>query len=168
MPAEHYDHLDRLMAVNFYGTVYWAQAAANVSMIPNGRGSIVNVASIAGLVGIPNDIGYVSSKHAVLGLTKALAVEWARYGIRVNAVAPGVTDSPMVQDLADKFPDTMAARISRIPVNRTGRPEEQASGILFLASDDADYITGTTLAIDGGQMALNSGWSPSPQNVSAR
>lgn len=158
-PAEEYDAMERVIGVNLMGTVHWARAAANASMIAQKRGSIVNLSSIAGLSAIPNDIGYVASKHAVVGLTKALAIEWARFGIRVNAVAPGLTDSPMVQDLIRQFPQVMADRVSRIPLARPGVADEQADAIVFLASDQASYVTGAVLVVDGGQHAMSSGRS---------
>lgn len=155
--AEKYDSFDKSVAVNLCGAFYWSRAAGVASMIANQRGSIVNVASIAGLAAIPGDIGYVAAKHGIVGLTKALAVEWAKYGIRVNCVAPGITTSEMAQAAIDKEPVFMAERIGRVPLGRMGEADDQAAAILFLASDDAAYISGITMPVDGGQMALHSG-----------
>ena len=155
--AEDYDQFARSISVNLCGAFYWSRAAAVASMIPNGCGAIVNVASIAGLAAIPGDIGYVSSKHGLVGLTKALAVEWAKYGIRVNCVAPGITTSAMAQAAIEQEPEFMAERIGRVPMGRMGDAEDQARAILFLASDEAAYVSGVTLPVDGGQMALHSG-----------
>nr|WP_047165603.1 SDR family NAD(P)-dependent oxidoreductase [Sphingomonas sp. Y57] len=155
--AERYDRFAQSVAVNLCGAFYWSRAAGLGSMIANGEGAIVNVASIAGLAAIPGDIGYVSAKHGIVGLTKALAVEWAKYGIRVNCVAPGITKSDMAQAAIDAEPVFMAERIGRVPLGRMGDAEDQARAILFLASDEAGYVSGVTLPVDGGQMALHSG-----------
>ncbi|KQX25643.1 MULTISPECIES: SDR family NAD(P)-dependent oxidoreductase [unclassified Sphingomonas] len=155
--AERYDRFAQSVAVNLSGAFYWSRAAGLASMIDNRSGTIVNIASIAGLAAIPSDIGYVSAKHGIVGLTKALAVEWAKYGIRVNCVAPGITKSDMAQAAIDAEPVFMAERIGRVPLGRMGDAEDQARAILFLASDEAGYISGVTLPVDGGQMALHSG-----------
>lgn len=155
--AEEYDRFAESVAINLSGAFYWARAAGRASMIRNQAGTIVNIASIAGLAAIPSDIGYVSAKHGIVGLTKALAVEWAKYGIRVNCVAPGITKSEMAQAAIDAEPVFMAERIGRVPLGRMGDAEDQARAILFLASEDAGYISGITLPVDGGQMALHSG-----------
>ena len=155
--AENYDLFDKSVAVNLSGAFYWSRAAAVASMIPNNAGAIVNIASIAGLAAIPSDIGYVSAKHGIIGLTKALAVEWAKYGIRVNCVAPGITTSEMAQTAIDAEPVFMAKRIGRVPMGRMGEAVDQANAILFLSSEDASYISGVTLPVDGAQMALHSG-----------
>ena len=159
-PPEEYTQFDRVMAVNLGGPFYWAKAAAVQSMIGNRGGSIVNVASLAGLAAIANDVGYTSTKHGLVGMTKALALDWAPYGIRVNCVAPGLTNSLMVAEATEQFPEFMKNRIARIPIGRVAEPLDQAKAIMFLASDDAAYITGVTLPVDGGQMAMNSGYSP--------
>ncbi|WP_242128667.1 SDR family oxidoreductase [Sphingobium sp. Sx8-8] len=156
---ETYKELGRSLDVNVCGAFHWSQAAAVESMIPNRSGAIVMVSSLAGLVALPGDIGYVIAKHGLLGMTKALAIEWAEYGIRVNCVAPGTTSSLMVQEAMRDYPTFMAERIGRIPIGRIAEPEDQAKAILFLASDDAAYITGVTLPVDGGQMALHSGFT---------
>lgn len=156
---ETYDGFSRSLQVNLEGAFNWSQAAAAESMIPNGSGAIVMISSLSGLTAIPGDIGYVVSKHGIVGMTKALAIEWATYGIRVNCIAPGVTASLMVQKATEQFPAFMAARLDRIPLKRIAEPDDQAKAILFLASDDAAYITGVTLPVDGGQMALHSGFT---------
>jgi NAD(P)-dependent dehydrogenase (short-subunit alcohol dehydrogenase family) len=157
-PAERYTAWRRSVAVNLDGAFYWAQAVARDSMLPRGAGAIVFTSSLAGLAANTGDVGYVSSKHAIIGLTKALAAEWALYGLRVNCVAPGLTDSLMMRNHMGRSPQ-FSERIGRIPMGRLGLPEEQARTMLFLASDDASYITGQTIAVDGGQMALHSGLS---------
>ena len=156
--AERYTEWRRSIAVNLDGAFYWAQTVARESMLPRKTGAIVFTSSLAGLAANTGDVGYVSSKHAIVGLTKALAAEWALYGVRVNCVAPGMTDSLMVRTHMARNPK-FSERIGRIPMGRLGKPEEQARTMLFLASSDASYITGQTIAVDGGQMALHSGLS---------
>lgn len=160
MPA---DAWRQVISVNLDGTFYWAQAVAVRSMIPRRSGAIVNVASMAGLVGIPNAAPYVASKHAVVGLTKALAVDWGQYHIRVNAVCPGMTWSNLSNADRARNPDMFIERERRIPLGHAAQPEEQASAILFLASADASYAHGLIMNLDGGQIALSSGHT-APRN----
>ena len=156
-PAAKYSQWERSVGVNLNAHFYWAQAVATESMIPNGSGVIVFTSSLAGLAALIGDIGYVTCKHGLVGMTKGLAAEWAKSGIRVNCVAPGFTDSLMVRQ--NMVGEAFTQRVGRIPMGRIGQPEEQAKAMLFLASDDASYITGHTLPVDGGQMALHSGFS---------
>jgi NAD(P)-dependent dehydrogenase (short-subunit alcohol dehydrogenase family) len=149
----------RSMGVNLDGTFFWAQAVAVRSMIPRRRGRIVNVSSPAGLAAIPNNIGYVASKHAVVGLTKSLAVEWGRHGIHVNALCPGVTESEMVRNFKAAEPVMFADRQKRIPIGRSAQPEEQAHAIAFLLSAEASYVNGLIMNVDGGMHALFAGYS---------
>jgi NAD(P)-dependent dehydrogenase (short-subunit alcohol dehydrogenase family) len=158
-PAESYASWDRVIGVNLSATFFMSQAVANASMIPNKRGAIVNLSSLAGLAALPNDVGYTAAKHGVVGLTKALGVEWAKYGIRVNAVSPGMSETPASLAWKKREPEAFEERIARVPWKRMGRAEEQADAILFLASEDASFITGLTIPVDGGQMALNPGHS---------
>jgi NAD(P)-dependent dehydrogenase (short-subunit alcohol dehydrogenase family) len=166
-PAEDYSQWRRSVSVNLDGHFYWSQAVARQSMIPNAGGAIVITSSLAGLGALIGDIGYVTCKHGLIGMTKGLAVEWAKYGIRVNCVAPGITDSLMVRENLGANPEAFAQRVGRVPLARLGQPEEQASAMLFLASDDAAYITGHTIPVDGGQMALHSGFSAKFASTSA-
>ena len=149
----------KVMSVNLDGAFYWAQAVASRSMIPRRAGVIVNVASMAGLVGIPNAAPYVASKHGVIGLTKALAVDWGQYNIRVNALCPGMTWSNLSQADLAKNPDMFVERERRIPLGHAAEPSEQANAVLFLASAEASYAHGAILNVDGGQIALSSGHS---------
>ena len=122
-------------------------------MIAQGRGGkIVNLASVAGLVGVPNRAAYVSSKHAVVGLTKEMAMELAEHDIQVNAVAPGVVETGMTAGYFDD-PSVVASLRRLHPAGRWAQPEEIANLILFLASAEAHFITGATYPIDGGFMA---------------
>lgn len=148
-----------VMSVNLDGTFYWSQAVAVRSMIPRRAGAIVNVSSLGGMVGFPNAASYVASKHAVVGLTKALAVDWGQYGIRVNALCPGMTWSNLSAADFAKNPNHYSDRIPRIPLGQAGEPEDQASAILYLASAEAKYVHGLIMNVDGGQHALSSGHS---------
>lgn len=159
-PAEDYTEWERIIGVDLNAPFYWSQAVAKQSMIPNKAGSIVNTSSLAGLVAYPGDVGYIAAKAGVLGLTRSLAVEWAKYNIRVNCVAPGFTDTQIIKDMEAIDPNRFVERRRRIPMQRAATPEEMAKAYAFLSSDDASYITGVTLNVDGGQIALSSGWSP--------
>ncbi len=122
------------------------------AMIPQGHGSIINVSSTYGRSGAPGAALYVGSKHAVEGFTKAAALEFAETGIRINVVAPGPIETGMLNRLTGT-PENKADLISRVPMKRIGQPEEVAEAILFLASDKASFITGASLAADGGKLA---------------
>src|SRR6202007_215033 len=121
-------------------------------MLPQGSGSIVNISSTYGRAGAPGAALYVASKHAVEGFTKAAALEFAETGVRINVVAPGPTETGMLNRFTGT-PENKADLISRVPMKRIAQPEETAEAILFLASDKASYITGTSLAVDGGKLA---------------
>jgi NAD(P)-dependent dehydrogenase (short-subunit alcohol dehydrogenase family) len=121
-------------------------------MLPQKSGSIINVSSTYGRAGAPGASVYVASKHAVEGLTKAAALEVAESGVRVNVVAPGPIETGMI----NRFTGTAEVKkdlISRVPVKRIGRPEEIAQTIVFLASDKTPFITGASIAVDGGKLA---------------
>ena len=139
----------RVIATNLTGTFLCSQAVAQ-HLVAQGRGGkIVNLASVAGLMAVPNRAAYVSSKHAVVGLTKEMAMELADKNIQVNAVAPGVVETAMTAAYFDK-PEIVAALNRVHPAGRWAQPEEIAGLILFLASPAADFITGATFPIDGG------------------
>jgi NAD(P)-dependent dehydrogenase (short-subunit alcohol dehydrogenase family) len=123
------------------------------AVLKSGGGSIVNVSSIAGHIGLAQASIYVATKHAVEGLTKAIAVEFAKQGIRVNAAAPGAIDTEMVDRFAGKEGDVRNWLISQHPVGRLGTAEEIAAAVLYLTSDAAKFTTGTILAVDGGWTA---------------
>ena len=132
-------------------SVFLGMKYASAEMKKNGHGSIVNISSIAGLVGTPNSIGYTDSKYAVRGMTKAAALEFAPYGIRVNSVHPGAIDTPMVHQ--DNIGSAVDEFISAIPLKRIGNPEEVSKMVLFVASDDSSYSTGSEFVVDGGSTA---------------
>ena len=121
-------------------------------MIPQSHGSIINVSSTYGRTGAPGAALYVGSKHAVEGITKAAALEFAETGVRINVVAPGPIETGMLNRFTGT-PEKKAALISGVPMKRIGQPEEVAAAILFLASDKASFITGASLAADGGKLA---------------
>ncbi|MBV9455116.1 MAG: SDR family oxidoreductase [Rubrobacter sp.] len=151
MPLEKFD---LVMQVNVRGTFLMCQAVGR-RMIEKGEGGkIVNIASIAGLIGGHPDymqtIGYNSSKGAVISMTRDLATSWAQYGINVNAIVPGWFPTKMSGGLIEKFEDKM---LEDIPMHRFGQPEDIKGVVVFLASAAADYMTGQTVIIDGGQTA---------------
>jgi NAD(P)-dependent dehydrogenase (short-subunit alcohol dehydrogenase family) len=148
------------------GTFFWSQAVAVAAMIPAKKGVIVNVGSGASLAGIPKCAAYVSAKHGVVGLTKALAVDWGQHGIRVNCVCPGLTFTELSKYVTSKNPEMMKQRELRIPTGRGAQPEDVARTILFLGSPEADAISGVSLSVDGGTLAMSSGFSPPRDSVS--
>jgi len=129
----------------FYGTKY--QIA---EMLKNGKGSIVNISSILGQVGVANSPAYVAAKHGIVGLTKTSAVEYAKDNIRVNSVGPGYIKTPLLDGLDDETRDYL---VGLHPIGRLGEPEEVAELILWLASDKASFVTGNYYAVDGGYLA---------------
>jgi 2-keto-3-deoxy-L-fuconate dehydrogenase len=141
-----------VFAVNARGTFLTCKHAIP-SMIERGGGSIVNMASVAGLVGLRNRAAYCASKGAVIAFTRALAVDHVAAGVRVNAVCPGTVDSPWVQRLVADASESLDALRARQPMGRLGRPGEIAEAVLYLASDAAAFVTGTVLTIDGGLTA---------------
>jgi NAD(P)-dependent dehydrogenase (short-subunit alcohol dehydrogenase family) len=139
----------RVIDVNLSG-VYYCMRAEVPALRAAGGGAIVNTASVAGLVAAPQMPGYVASKHGVVGLTKAAALDLIRHGIRVNALCPGGVDTPMVQAAG---PQVMAAMARQHPIGRLATPEEIAQAALFLASDAASFMVGAALTADGGLVA---------------
>jgi gluconate 5-dehydrogenase len=121
-------------------------------MIGNGGGRIVNVASIAGILALKNRIAYASSKAGVIGMTKAMALELGEHGINVNAVAPGVIETPLIASYFED-PELAQAIVEAIPVGRWGQPADLVGPIAFLCGPDAEYVSGQTLAVDGAWTA---------------
>lgn len=126
--------------------------ALGKGMIERGRGSIVNLSSVLGLTSTRNQCAYVSSKHGLVGMTKAMAVEWGQFGIRVNAIAPGLIETDMSRFVWEN-PMLLNPMVSRIPMGRIGVVSEIAKVATFLASDAASYINGHTIPVDGGRLA---------------
>ena len=143
---------DRIMNINAKG-VFLGTKAAIPAMREAGGGSIVNISSTAGLVSSPSgSASYTATKGAVRLLTKSTAVQYAKEGIRCNSVHPGPIETDMIQDsLSD--PDALAERMQRLPMGRVGKPEEVAYGVIYLASDESSFVTGSELVIDGGTTA---------------
>src|SRR5262245_31324285 len=151
--APFLDHAEaqwhRWLRVNVPGVFLCCQIAAR-QMVKQGGGRIITTPSINGFRGVENLVGYNAAKAGVIELTKTMAVELARHGITVNAIAPAQIDTRLTRALSD---DARARRIARIPMGRFGEAEEVARAALFLASADASYVTGHTLAVDGGYLA---------------
>jgi len=146
-----HDELDRLIDVNVRGG--WNGCAAALPHLKEqGSGAIVNTASLAGVIGSPNLSGYSLTKGAVVNLTRAVAAEAGPDGVRVNAVCPGVTETPMPKrDRSEEEWEELASRMAeQYPLRRLGRPEDVANAMLYLASDEADWVTGQALVVDGG------------------
>ena len=143
------DNWNRVIGINLQG-VFLAMQAEIPAMLEDGGGAIVNTASVAGILGFPNLSPYVASKHGVIGLTKSAAVEFSSDGVRVNAVCPGVIETPMVARAQEEDPETMEATAAATPIGRLGQPEEIASAAAWLCSDDASFVTGESLVVDGG------------------
>jgi NAD(P)-dependent dehydrogenase (short-subunit alcohol dehydrogenase family) len=147
--------LDRLYAVNVRG-VFNVTKACIGSMIARRAGAIVNTASVAGIVGLRDRLAYSITKFAVVGLTKSMALDHAADGIRINCVCPGRVETPFVTARLREYPDPEAAyrdMCSTQAIGRMGRPDEIAAGVLYLASDEAAFVTGTALMLDGGWSA---------------
>ena len=147
--------LDRVCAVNVRGTFNITRAFFP-SMLARRAGVIVNIASIGGILGVRDRLAYTMSKHAIVGLTRAMALDHARDGIRVNAICPGRVETPWVKARIAEYPDPQKAyeeMLAPHPMGRMGRPEEIAAAALYLASDEAAFVTGTTLSPDGGWSA---------------
>jgi NAD(P)-dependent dehydrogenase (short-subunit alcohol dehydrogenase family) len=149
--AQTTDSYHNTFDTNVLGTLLSMKHELRV-MLPQGKGTIVNLSSVVGRIGIANASVYTASKHAVEGLTKAAALEVAGTGVRVNAVAPGPIDTGML-DRITGTPEGRAGLIGTVPIKRAGTPEEVAQAILFVASDQASFITGESIAVDGGKVA---------------
>jgi 3-oxoacyl-[acyl-carrier protein] reductase len=142
---------DQVVDVNLNGTWRCSQVFGR-RMVERGRGAIVNIGSVYSEVGSGGRIAYAATKTGVIGITRVLGVEWAPIGVRVNAVQPGYIDTPMAQ-LTLSTGTSMDQMLDRIPAGRLGDADEVARVVAFLLSDDAGYITGATLRVDGGHLA---------------
>lgn len=143
------EDFDRIIKTNL-NAVFALAREAGIRMKQRGSGCIINITSMAALYGIPNVSAYTASKTAVLGLTRSLAVDLAPHGIRVNAIAPGFIDTPMLRKAFDSDPERHERVLNRTPAGRLGKSSEVAMAALFLASEAASYISGVNLPVDGG------------------
>jgi NAD(P)-dependent dehydrogenase (short-subunit alcohol dehydrogenase family) len=142
---------DRVLAVNLTG-VFLACRIIGRRMVERGRGRIVNIASIAGQIGLPGTVAYAASKGGVVMLTRALAVEWAGQGVRVNAIAPSWF-STSLGDIVHREPGYAERSMRRVPFGRMGKPDELVGAVVYLASDASSMVSGHVLAVDGGTLA---------------
>ena len=152
-PAEQMtdEEWERVVSIDLRGVMLTCRAAGR-TMVPHGTGSIVIISSIAGTVALPGATAYAAAKAGVLGITRTLAAEWAKHGVRVNAITPGFVErdgDPMKDD-----PGLNEMIRAKTPLARWGKPREVALAVLFLASPASSYVTGATLAVDGGWTAL--------------
>lgn len=147
------DDFDRVIAINLRG-VFLCLKHELGPMAAAGAGSVINTASVAGLVANQGAAPYAAAKHGVVGLTRTAAAEVARKGVRVNAVCPGWTDTPMARRTGEANPKVMDAYTARVPAGRLGTADEVAALVAFLASDEAAYLTGAALPIDGAWTAV--------------
>jgi NAD(P)-dependent dehydrogenase (short-subunit alcohol dehydrogenase family) len=146
------ENWDRILAINLKGV--WLCLKYQIPiMLKQGGGAIVNTASDAGLIGVKRTGAYVASKHGVVGLTKTAALEYAKAGIRVNAVCPGPIDTPMLQKGAMRNPKILEKMVAAQPNGRLGKPEEIAEAAVWLCSGAASFVTGLAMPVDGGYIA---------------
>ena len=150
------ENWDFVMAVNVTG-IYYVSKFTILEMIKSGGGSIINIASVSGLVGQDDAHAYSASKGAVVNLSRAMAISYGPQNIRVNTVCPGTVDTPMLRERVIEgkmtWEELVKSRTSRMPLRRIGQPIDIAYGCLYLASDEASWVTGSTLVIDGGSIA---------------
>jgi NAD(P)-dependent dehydrogenase (short-subunit alcohol dehydrogenase family) len=146
------DNWDHVMATNLKG-VYLCMKYEIPHMLKQGKGAIVNTSSLAGLKGLSGQAAYVASKHGVVGLTKSAAIEYATLGIRINAVCPGVINTPLIAPNMKDRPHVEKGYIDMEPIGRLGQPEEIAAAVLWLCSDEASFAIGSILSVDGGVVA---------------
>ena len=143
------DAWQAMLATHLNGTFYCSREAIS-RMMPNKTGAIINIASVAGLAGMPMGVSYSAAKAGIIGFTKAAGKEVARCGIRINAIAPGWVETPILDHLPDALRDAMT---SRVPLGRIGQPEEIAALALFLASEESSYVIGQVISPNGGGYA---------------
>lgn len=150
----HEDDFDRVLRINLKSMFLCGQAAAR-EMVKQQSGSIINMSSVNSELAIPNQVPYVVSKGGVNQLTKVMALNLAPHGIRVNGIGPGTILTELAKKAVLGSPEARHTILSRTPMGRCGEPEEVASVAAFLAGDDASYMTGQTIYVDGGRLALN-------------
>ena len=146
------ENWDKTIGINLKG-IWLCMKYEIPEMLKKGKGVIVNCSSVAGLVGFQGSPAYVASKHGIIGLTKTAALENAKLGIRVNVVCPGVIQTPMIDRFTGKKKETIEQFTALEPVGRFGKPEEIADAVLWLCSDEASFVTGLAMPVDGGFVA---------------
>jgi NAD(P)-dependent dehydrogenase (short-subunit alcohol dehydrogenase family) len=146
-----FEEWDRVLRVNLAG-VFFCMKYELSHMVPNGGGAIVNTSSAAGLYALAGAPAYVASKHGVVGLSKAVAIDYAKHGVRVNCVCPSLTLTPMYEAVVAGGTD-LAAGHAAIPLGRPAKPEEIAEAVVWLCSSEASYVTALTMSLDGGRRA---------------
>ncbi len=146
------ENWERVLKINLMG-VWLCMKYEIPQMLQQGGGAIVNTASDAGLLGVPRMGAYVASKHGVVGLTKSAALEYAKAGIRINAVCPGVIETPMLERVSGQRPGLVERMVAGEPIGRAGKPEEIAEAAVWLCSDAASFVTGVAMPVDGGIFA---------------
>jgi NAD(P)-dependent dehydrogenase (short-subunit alcohol dehydrogenase family) len=146
------ENWDKTIGINLKG-VWLCMKYEIPEILKQGKGVIINCASIAGLVGFPGLPAYVASKHGIIGLTKTTALECAKLGIRVNAVCPGAIKTPMIDRLTGNKKEAEEQFAGMEPIGRLGIPEEVANAVIWLSSDEASFVTGHSMAVDGGWVA---------------
>jgi len=146
------EDFDRVVRVNLRG-IFLAMKYELPALLASGGGAIVNMSSAAGLMGVPGIGSYVASKHGIIGLTRTAAIDYAQHNIRVNAVAPGPIRTHRLQNVPDQVRERV---LSPVPMHRLGEPEEIAAVVVWLCSDQASFITGATIPIDGGRTSNGS------------
>ena len=146
------ENWDKTLAVNLKG-VWLCMKYQLPELLKQGKGAIVNCASIAGMIGYPDLPAYVASKHGIIGLTKTAALEFAKSNIRINAVCPGVIKTPIIDRLTGHKKEAEDQYASMEPIGRLGTPDEVANAVLWLCSDESSFVTGHAMAVDGGWLA---------------
>jgi NAD(P)-dependent dehydrogenase (short-subunit alcohol dehydrogenase family) len=155
------ESFERILRIHLSSTFMISREAARI-MLEAGRGTIVNISSIAGVTGLPRRNAYGAAKAGIIAMTRSMACEWAGGGIRVNAVAPGFVATELVRRLEEDGSINIPRLESRVPMGRLARPEEIAEAIFFLCSPAASYITGSVLSVDGGWAAFGDAGPASP------
>lgn len=140
---------DKVLSLNLKSCFFFSQKIAKEFMVPQKSGKIVNMSSLSAFIGVANAVAYSSSKGALLQMTKSLAGEWARFNIQVNCVCPGFVETPLIKENTENE-RWMAYMNIRIPQKRLAKPEDVVGAVLFMSSNLADYITGTSIIVDGG------------------
>jgi NAD(P)-dependent dehydrogenase (short-subunit alcohol dehydrogenase family) len=152
-PAESFSIEDwnKVIAVNLTGMFICAQTVGKV-MIKQGGGKIINTASVSAKLGHPGNLAYAAAKHGVVGMTRVMAVEWAKYGVCVNCIGPGITKTPLTAKTLED-PKKYQESVSKVPMGRLGEPDDLIGAVIFLASQASNYVTGQTIYVEGGRMS---------------